>query len=426
MSGISIERRLSTTVSLATALGACAIFVATALLIDHEVNELLDSGLQESAELMVALADRQVEFMGDGQVILAAAPHDEKVIWQLIDANGLPVIRSHMSPATAINPQRAPGFSNIGGWRVFTTATSRPGFVLQTADSLPERHAIRLSAIALEAAVALVCALVTLTILRRMVRAELRPLRDFAAAVEQLDPPASSALEPTGREELEPIRASVETLTQRLLIRLDAEKAFSAHAAHALRTPLAGIDVQLALAMREASGPQAQHLHHARTGVARLSAVVSALLRLFRAGGSYQRVPLDVPGLIRELGFDQLSVTVTGEGELLGDRDLIAAALINLLANAEQHGGQSVTVHYRADEAGFTLCVTDGGAGMPARQRQEMQLALDEKRSHPNIGMGLELGRLVAEIHGGRLTLPECEDGFRVCLSGRNGTTVAS
>ena len=115
MSGISIERRLSTTVSLATALGACAIFVATALLIDHEVNELLDSGLQESAELMVALADRQVEFMGDGQVGLAAAPHDEKVIWQLIDANGLPVIRSHLSPATAINPQRAPGFSNVGG-----------------------------------------------------------------------------------------------------------------------------------------------------------------------------------------------------------------------------------------------------------------------------------------------------------------------
>jgi two-component system OmpR family sensor kinase len=329
-----------------------------------------------------------------------------------------------MSPATAINPQRAPGFSNVGGWRVFTTTTSRPGFVLQTADSLPERHAIRLSAIALEAADALVCALVTLTIQRRMVRAELRPLRDFAAAVEQLDPPASSALEPTGREELEPIRASVETLTQRLLIRLDAEKAFSAHAAHALRTPLAGIDVQLALAMREASGPQAQHLHHARTGVARLSAVVSALLRLFRAGGSYQRVPLDAGADTRTR--DQLSVTVTGEGELLGDRDLIAAALINLLANAEQHGGQSVTVHYRADEAGFTLCVTDCGAGLPARQRQEMQLALDEKRSHPNIGMGLELGRLVAEIHGGRLTLPDCEDGFRVCLSGRNGTTVAS
>lgn len=425
MKAASIERRLSTTVSLATALGACAIFIATALLVDHEVNELLDSGLQESAELMVALADRQVDFMGVGQVTLPAAPHDEKVIWQLIDSRGQPVIRSHLSPAMAINPQRAPGFSNVGGWRVFTTATSRPGFVLQTADSLPERHAIRLGAIALEATIALVCALVTLTILRRMVRAELRPLRDFAAAVEKLDPPASSALHATGREELEPIRASVETLTRRLLIRLDTEKAFSAHAAHALRTPLAGIDVQLALAMREAGGQQAQHLQHARTAVARLTTVVSALLRLFRAGGGFHRTPVDVAELIRELGFGQLSITVFGDGELLADRDLVAAALINLLANAEQHGGATVTVHYRADDAGFTLCVTDGGCGLSSAKRQEMQSALDEKRTHPNVGLGLELGRLVAEIHGGRLTLPECESGYRVCLSGCNQAAAA-
>jgi len=47
-----------------------------------------------------------------------------------------------------------------------------------------------------------------------------------------------------------------------------AERAFNAHAAHALRTPLAGLDAQIAVALREAPEPLQGRLERIRAGAA--------------------------------------------------------------------------------------------------------------------------------------------------------------
>ncbi|MFO1266659.1 MAG: histidine kinase dimerization/phospho-acceptor domain-containing protein [Rubrivivax sp.] len=80
----------------------------------------------------------------------------------------------------------------------------------------------------------------------------------------------------------------------RLAANAAAERAFSAHAAHALRTPLAGLEAQLAVAQREAPPALQGRLARMRGATTRLSHVVTALLALFRSGSELKRVPVDV------------------------------------------------------------------------------------------------------------------------------------
>ena len=77
---------------------------------------------------------------------------------------------------------------------------------------------------------------------------------------------------------------AISALGERLARRVANERAFSAHAAHALRTPLAGIDTQLAVAQREAPASLQPRLARVREAAGRLTRVVSALLALFRSG----------------------------------------------------------------------------------------------------------------------------------------------
>jgi signal transduction histidine kinase len=88
------------------------------------------------------------------------------------------------------------------------------------------------------------------------VRRELRPLQDLSHALGHYDPllPGAS-LGVAAREELQPVHAAIDALAGRLAKRIADERAFTSHAAHALRTPLAGIDAQLAVALREADAP---------------------------------------------------------------------------------------------------------------------------------------------------------------------------
>src|SRR5512134_193270 len=88
--------------------------------------------------------------------------------------------------------------------------------------------------------------------LRLRVRRELQPLQTLSERLRMHDPLARSPLLGAAeRAELAPVHAAIDALGQRLADRVAQERAFATHAAHALRTPLAGMDAQLAVALRE-------------------------------------------------------------------------------------------------------------------------------------------------------------------------------
>lgn len=427
----SIRQRLARTVvalSLAWGLGVSGVVW---LAVQHEVEELMDSALQESAEIIFGLLSYNLERLplGTGPESLPAPVHGEHLVWQIVGPSGAVLLRSHHAPARPLRGDGGLGLSDAfmepaGRWRVFglpfpVSPQGQPGQVLYVAQTEDERREARFEAAETTAlsvlAVGLLCAL----LLRRRVGRELQPLRALSREVAGYQPLEPGArLADAQREELQPLRDAVVALGQRLARRVTHERAFAGHAAHALRTPLAGLGAQLAVAWRESPPGIQPRLARAREAAERLNRVVGALLTLFRSGSEPQLQTLSLGQLVESLPVEGLKLRLEADGVLRADPDLLAAALINLFDNALRYG--ATTVHLRLEEdAGHSLLhLHDDGPGVPALQHERLARALaeDQPEAGSGLGLGLRLAHLVAQAHGGALRLLPGEAGFALAL----------
>jgi signal transduction histidine kinase len=270
-------------------------------------------------------------------------------------------------------------------------------------------------------------ALLGLPLLALRARQELRPLGRLSERLQQLAEQGvapqhlAQALGEPERVELAPIHRALRALGENLGERLAFERAFAPQAAHLLRTPLAGMDAQLAVALREAPPATLPRLRLLRESTTRLQRLVLALLRLFRSEQAVQRQWLDAGALLAELPTPGLTL---GSAEaapqttrpLSADPELLAAALLNLLDNAQRHGARSVWLEWPAEQC---LWVCDDGPGMPEAERLALEAALQDGSAAADgsaQGLGLRLAALVAAAHGGHLRLPARKQGFAVAL----------
>jgi signal transduction histidine kinase len=185
---------------------------------------------------------------------------------------------------------------------------------------------------------------------------------------------------------------------------------------------------QLAVAQRELP-PEAQpRLQRTRQAADRLRRVVNALLTLFRTGAEPKWQAVDLAVLVSHLPFEGLTVVVAGSAPLLADPDLLAAALLNLLDNAQRHGAQQVTVSAdRAEVDGVafvSISLQDDGSGLAEAHRLRLQGALDTQDYEGTTGLGLMLADRVARTHGGSLHLLPVAAGC--CVELRIGPAPAS
>jgi signal transduction histidine kinase len=217
--------------------------------------------------------------------------------------------------------------------------------MLYMADHQSERRRTRLRASWAVVGITLVIGSLFVFWLQNLIRQELRPLLVLSRAVATHDPARSPLELPSvNRQELLPIQKAILDLSRRLTLRMENERAFSAHAAHALRTPLAGIDAQLAVAMRECTPEVYPRLKQTREAANRLKRVVSSLLTLFRTSMDIQWRAIKLATLVGAVSIDQLDIQVIEPALVEADPDLLAAALINLLDNVARHGGHRVSI----------------------------------------------------------------------------------
>jgi signal transduction histidine kinase len=102
---------------------------------------------------------------------------------------------------------------------------------------------------------------------------------------------------------------------------------------------------------------------------------------------------------------------------VLGDRNLIAQVLANLLDNAIKYcaTGDRVSLELSAAGDRHLMRVSDSGPGLPEDIRGEAFerfVRADRDRGVKGHGLGLALVRAIAARHGARLVLPERPDGF--------------
>jgi signal transduction histidine kinase len=415
--GQSIRTRVARALWHASLFWGLAIGAAVWLALQVELDRLLDDSLQSSAEVLRLLQP------ADGLPALDAL--EGRFAWQVLDAEGRVLQRSAQAPAGAWHLPPEPGLQHVPGWHLYGVALRAPGTLLYLAQPQAER---RLA----QAEVALSAVLAAIAIgwlghlwLRRRLGDELAPLQRLSSRLSRHEPLESMAasLGPPERAELAPVHAAIDDLASRLAGHVMQERAFSAHAAHALRTPLAGIDAQLALALREAPPELQPRLQRARDAAARLHRVVAALLALFRTADPPRREPVDLSAMLSRLPLDGLAVQVDPAITVDADPDLLAAALMNLLDNSLRHGGRRVVVSQ--PQAG-TLRLHDDGPGVSAERRAALQAALAGQAYTGNTGLGLMLADLIARSHGGRLTLAPVSSGFAVDLTMDAGAPAAS
>jgi two-component system, OmpR family, sensor histidine kinase TctE len=258
----------------------------------------------------------------------------------------------------------------------------------------------------------------------------LAPLARLRAA---LDRRASADLAPldVGRlpHELAPVVGAFNGLLGRIDADAQAQREFQSNIAHQLRTPLAGIKLQLEwLAGRHRGDPETS----ASVGLMlqaneRLIRETNQLLSLARAApqrlGAPKMARLDLAELVGEsvqAFVDQAGARAIDLGfalepaPLRGDRFLLRDLIDNLVDNALRYtpGGGSVTVRCHVLEGSARLEVADNGPGIAPEQRRrvfERFVRLDPATT--GSGLGLAIVRDIAQAHGAQVDIDSGADG---------------
>lgn len=409
----SLQRELIRSLTLVSIGWLAAVVVAVTFAVRHEVDDLMDSALQEAAEVLYAILLGAPDLPRSPGATLPAPPHGERLIWQIVNDNQQVMLRSNGAPTEAVLPAFRPGFSDAPTqWRVFAMRLPSGGESLYVGQRSDNRNQSRYESVVFVAASALLVGVLCALWMRRRVAQTISPLQEMSLQVKRYDPmrPETGLPEPT-REELVDMRDAITDLGQRLARRIDSERAFSAHAAHALRTPLAGMEAQLAVALQEASAAARPRLERTRQAVQRLNRVITSLLALFRSGEELDKKDIDLDALMALLPVASLNVQVQPGSRIHGDINLLAAALANLLDNSVRYGASRCVVSVRNDHARQILTVADDGPGVTPQRRAELQAGLDRVEENDSFGIGLKLAALVARAHDGRLIIDEPKAG---------------
>lgn len=420
----SIRDRLGRVLLIWSLLWTAAVAAAVWAAVRHEIDEKLDNRLRAASEVLVNVMRRAPlsAWQADKPSPAADRQDDDVEIpftWQLVDRHGQLLQRADDAPRQPFHRAAVNDLSNSGEWRVFGRPLDADHF-LYVAHERSDRMEAQLEVALSATLAALAMALIGQLWLRARMWQELQPLQTLSERLTRYHPGEGKlALGAAERVELEPLHQAVDALSERLAERIRREQGFSAHAAHALRTPLAGIDAQLSVALKEAPAELQPRLQRVRSAAQRMQHVVAALLGLFRAQGEPRREAIDLRALVADLPGSPLPVDTWQAGRLEADADLLAATLINLFDNAARHGAKRLRVSVPSAQV---LRVEDDGRGLAEDRLGELERALAERDYESLPGLGLVLADVVARAHGGQAGLRALPTGF--CIELRLGAPM--
>lgn len=202
----------------------------------------------------------------------------------------------------------------------------------------------------------------------------------------------------------------------------DAHRRFLARLDHELKNPITAIRAAL-----ETENEHSPALAIASGQADRLATLIGALRSLAALEASeIERVPVDLAAVVRDevdaFGADlvarglertinvQLPTAPWPLPTVLGDADLLAVAVRNLLVNAAKYSDQGARIEVRgAEDAGIVVIeVADTGWGITAEDLPQVWDELwrsSDARKVEGSGLGLSLVRVVAEQHGGGVSI---------------------
>lgn len=427
----------------ATAFWLIAAGLGVAVMHD-ELGEIFDGSLQETAERLVPLIVddlKRREALDTPQHLRDENDEagEEYLVYQVRNAKGEILIRSHDAPAAPFEAPLKRGFWVNDTYRFFTAAALGNTVYVQVADALDNRtEALSEGGLALFLPV-LVLIPVSVLLIWLIVRRTMAPVDDLRTAIEEKDG-GNMAPVPSGAlpRELKPIARSVNHLLSRLQSAFDAEREFTANSAHELRTPIAGALAQTQMLVAELEGPKKRRAQQIETSLVALRHTTEKLLQLARAeagigagtgdvdlGRVLQLVVTDFERSNPQSGRLRLHMATGAALKGVYSEDAFAIVLRNLIENALLHGRPDEPVDIRL-ETGGVLRIVNGAAALTAGDLAAIRKRFGRGATlAPGSGLGLSIAeRLTQQMNVGFEVLSPAQgrnDGFEVVLRFHQG-----
>lgn len=417
----SLQARLALVIGVCVTLLWAGAATLTATLLRHEMDEVFDSTLQETAERILPLAVRDIvnrDEEGIEQQIAPLRDEEEFFTYVVRDAQGRLLLTSHAADTSVFPPFDGRGFRQTATHRFYFDAALQETITIAVAEPLNHRATIaREMQIGLGLPLLVVIPL-SLAAILAAVRVSFRPVRRLRDALALRGPHDLSALPATGLpSEVAPIAEAANQLLARLAAAFDAERSFAANAAHELRTPVAGAIAQAQRLQTETKDPQAARRGaEIETALKRLIRLSEKMMQLARAEGGRLRggeprdlrpvLALVVDEFARSAGPDRLDLAVA-ETPVLSDLDpdIFGILCRNLIENALKHGSADRAVRIGLTAQGVLTVANEGPAISPETLSRLTSRFERGAGSGDGSGLGLTIVRTIADRANCTLTL---------------------
>ncbi|MEM7145791.1 MAG: HAMP domain-containing sensor histidine kinase, partial [Verrucomicrobiota bacterium] len=235
------------------------------------------------------------------------------------------------------------------------------------------------------------------------------------------------------RDEFGVLGEAVDGMADRLKGYVTGQKRFLGDIAHELCSPIARMQMALAVVQRKATGEQEEYVRDIEEDLEHMSDMVQELLSFSKASLEEREILLEpvrvsevVAGVVeREAGGGVEVKREVDEGAaVLADERLLERSLANLVRNAVKHASSAgpITVASRRDGERCAISVSDCGPGVPEEALSQVfepffRPDLARVREVGGVGLGLAIVKSCVEACRGTVEARNREEGgFEVTI----------
>ncbi|CUH88841.1 Sensor protein QseC [Phaeobacter sp. CECT 5382] len=414
----SLQGRLALALGLSLTLLWLVTAWATSTLLRAEMGEVFDSTLEETAQRILPLAvlDTINREGGVSQRISTLHEHEEFFTYIVRDDQGHVLLRSHAAEDANFPAFEGLGFRQTATHRLYYDAALQGSITIAVAEPLSHRADVaREVTIGLILPLSVVIPLGLIGVLL-IVRLSLRSVRRFSHALARRGARDLSAVgDDNLPEEIKPMAKAVNNVLDRLSRTLEAERSFTANAAHELRTPVAAALAQTQRLMSETSDANVgQRAADIEVSLRRLTRLSEKLMQLARAEGGRLRLDnssdlrpilrMALTELNRAAGPGRIEIETPAKPVLSDlDPDAFAIVVRNLVENALRHGGSDTAIKVRLNSNGTFHVINDGPSVSPEILARLTARFERGQTSGKGSGLGLSIVQAIAD--GAQATL---------------------
>lgn len=429
----------------------------------HEMEELFDARLAQSARITNQLLGRYLEQNGelpangtvyqeweqsnpepwqkdksfnlrgeDRELTPFGHEFERNLYFQLLSEQGGILLRSPSAPNQPLGAL-APGFNSVTKdnheWRTFTLYNQDAQTWLIVAERDDERSELASKMATLTMLPLLITLPFLLGLLWWLISRGLAPLRQLAQAIGERHPANLSPLNLKIRaQELTPLTNEINRLMHALADTIEREKQFTNEAAHELRTPLAVLRIHSENALAAEDAESRQHsLQKMLLALDRSDRLLRQLLTQARIdnqqGLELSELNLNqlLQGTLATLApialkkDQQLSLEGTEQLTVMGQATLLELMFSNLIDNALRYTQAQGEIVVEACQEGHRVRVDirDNGPGIPtaALSRLCERFFRVNPQQGDGVGLGMAIVSRIAQLHGADLDIHNRPEG---------------